>query len=109
MAVVNIPRSIGPDMTNDPSPSRAPHPAPLLRAAHSIGACAVRTLSLIARRRLHQPVENAGRMIRFADGSQAAVYRETVVSGTEPAAPVVLVVGFRLRHVRRAWAHRVFR
>ena len=46
--------------------------------------------------------------LRFADGTSARVYRETVVDGGPPADPCALVVGFRLRVVR-GWGHALFR
>jgi hypothetical protein len=38
--------------------------------------------------------------LRFADGTSARVYRETVVDQDATRDPCVLVVGFRLRVVR---------
>ena len=46
--------------------------------------------------------------LRFADGTSARVYRETVVAGRVPADPCILLVEFRLRAVR-GWGHAVFR
>jgi hypothetical protein len=46
--------------------------------------------------------------LRFADGTSARVYRETVVGRDAARDPCVLVVGFRLRAVR-GWGHAVFR
>ena len=71
--------------------------------------CAVRTATLLARGRIRQPRHNVGREIRFGDGTAAHVYRETVIVRPSPSDPAVLVVGFRLRRVRRPWAHAVFR
>ena len=53
---------------------------------------------MLAQRRLHQPRDHVGRVVRFADGSHARVYRETVAD-VAPADPCVLVVMFRLRGV----------
>jgi hypothetical protein len=64
---------------------------------------------MILRRRIHQPAENVGRRIRFADGTTAEVYRETVIDRPPPQLPVVLVVCFRLRGIRRGWGHALFR
>ncbi len=50
-----------------------------------------------------------GRRVTFADGSEAAVYRETVIDRPPPDEPAVLVVTFRLRAIRRSWAHVLFR
>jgi hypothetical protein len=46
--------------------------------------------------------------LRFADGTSASVYRETVVDGGPPTNPCAFVVGFRLRIVC-GWGHTVFR
>ena len=63
---------------------------------------------LLARRRIHLPSNHVGLRIRFADGTSAMVYRETVVEGVEPSEACSLVVQFRLRVVRGA-GHRAFR
>ena len=55
------------------------------------------TALLLARGRLHQPRRNVGRRLAFADGTQALVYRETVVDRPPLGEPVVLVVEFRMR------------
>jgi hypothetical protein len=47
-------------------------------------------------------------MLRFADGTSARVYRETVVDRDALRDVCVLVVAFRLRAVR-GWGHVVFR
>jgi hypothetical protein len=78
-------------------------------AARALAKCAVRTVILIAVRRLRQPPDHVGRACRFADGTTAVVYRETVADRPPPASPAVLVVSFRLRHVRSARAHALFR
>jgi hypothetical protein len=46
--------------------------------------------------------------LRFAEGSESVVYRETVVERRPPEDPCVLVVEFRLRGVRGR-AHALFR
>ena len=66
----------------------------------ALGRCAVRTAGLIATRRLHEPRTNVGRRVRWADGSTAAVYRETVADVTPTDTPTTLVVSFRPRGVR---------
>lgn len=71
--------------------------------------CGGSTSGLLARRRIHQPAGNVRRRISFADGTTASVYRETVIDGTPPAKPAVLVVGFRLRRIRSDRAHALFR
>jgi hypothetical protein len=65
-------------------------------------------LGLLARRRLRHPPEHVGRQLRFADGTAARVYRETVVDGRAIKEPCVLFVEFRLRAVR-GWGHAIFR
>jgi hypothetical protein len=62
---------------------------------------------LLLRRQTHIRRDDIGRVIAFADGTSAPVYRETVVDG-DPHDPCFLVVTFRLRLVR-GWGHRVFR
>lgn len=84
-------------------------PAGLVPALGALARCAARTARLTATGRLHQPVATVGRLVHFADGTSARVYRETLVDRPPPRAPAVLVVAFRLRRVRRGWAHRLFR
>lgn len=79
---------------------------PALRA---LGRCAARTAVLVAGRRLHQPARHVGRRLRFADGTTAVVYRETVVDRRPTVDPAVLVVGFKLRRISRERAHALFR
>jgi hypothetical protein len=59
-------------------------------------------------RRMHLPAERVGMGLRFADGTSARVFRETVVDRGPTADPCVLVVEFRLRAVRGR-GHAVFR
>lgn len=84
-------------------------PLPLPSAIRALGSCALRTGVLLARRRIHQPVEHVGMRFEFADATTAEAYRETVVDRPPPAAPAVLVVCFRLRRVRSDRAHALFR
>ena len=70
--------------------------------------CAATTARLLWRRRIHLPRGRVGMRLRFADGTSARVYRETVVGRDAARDPCVLVVGFRLRAVR-GWGHAVFR
>ncbi len=86
-----------------------PVPLPALSAGRGLLACGRRVVRLAATKRIHQPRHNVGRVIRFADGTSATVYRETLVDVTSVVEPVLLVVCFRLRHVHRPWAHAVFR
>ncbi|MDY7100823.1 MAG: hypothetical protein S0880_06510 [Actinomycetota bacterium] len=85
-------------------------PLPTTEAARALGSCAWRANLLLARGRLRQPTGYVGRRLTFADGTSSAVYRETAVDRpAPPAAPAVLVVAFRLRHVRSDRAHAAFR
>ncbi len=84
--------------------------APLRYGVAARGAirCVVSTVGLLRHRRIRLPSEHLGMCLRFADGTSARVYRETVVTGRVPADPCVLVVEFRLRVVR-GWGHALFR
>jgi hypothetical protein len=70
--------------------------------------CALSTASLLRQRRLHLPAAHVGMRLRFADGTSARVYRETVAGRGATADPCVLVVEFRLRAVRGR-GHAAFR
>ena len=78
------------------------HAGPLARATawRRVARCVARAGAMLARGEIHQPKENVGRVIRFADGSSGRVYRETTVERPVPLDPCVLVVAFRLRAVR---------
>jgi hypothetical protein len=86
-------------------------PLPGGAALRALAGCVVSTARLLWRRRVHLPAEQVGRRLRFADGSSARVYRETVVRRGAKAKgnPCVLVVEFRLRAVRGRRAHAAFR
>lgn len=86
----------------------APTPAPGRAAAAAVARSAVATAGMTLRRTLHQPRAIVGRVLCFADGTSARVYRVTVAEGAAQDAPCVLVVGFRLRRVR-GLGHAVFR
>jgi hypothetical protein len=77
-------------------------------ALRALTGCVASTARLLWRRRIHLPTEQVGRRLRFADGTSARVYRETVVARDATQDPCVLVVEFRLRAVR-GWAHAAFR
>jgi len=77
-------------------------------ALWALTGCVASTARLLWRRRVHLPTEQVGRRLRFADGTSARVYRETVVARDATQDPCVLVVEFRLRAVR-GWAHAAFR
>ncbi|SDJ86929.1 hypothetical protein SAMN05216282_101127 [Cryobacterium psychrotolerans] len=83
-------------------------PVAVWPAAKSLATCAVTTAVLLAQRRIHLPRAMAGRRIRFADGTTASVYRETVVDRGPTGDPAVLVVCFRLVVVRGR-GHALFR
>ena len=78
---------------------------PALRAL--IG-CAANTARLLRQRRIHLPTGHVGMRLRFADGTSAPVYRETIVDRGATADPCVLVVEFRLRAVHGR-GHAAFR
>ena len=77
-------------------------------ALRALAGCVVSTARLLWRRRVHLPTGQVGRRLRFADGTSARVYRETVVGRGATGDPCVLVVEFRLRAVRGR-AHAAFR
>jgi hypothetical protein len=82
-------------------------PLPYGAAAAAEVRCIASTVRLLARRRIHLRPEHVGMRLRFADGTSAPVYRETVVDRA-PADPCVLLVAFRLRLVRGG-GHALFR
>jgi hypothetical protein len=77
-------------------------------AARALAGCFAATARLIWRRRMHLPPQRVGMRLRFADGTSARVYRETIVDRGPTADPCVLVVEFRLRAVRGR-GHAAFR
>ena len=83
-------------------------PLAYLAALSAVTGCAASTARLLWRHRLHLPRGHVGMRLRFADGTSARVYRETVVDRHATGDPCVLVVGFRLRAVR-GWGHAAFR
>jgi hypothetical protein len=83
-------------------------PLPIPEAARSVLLCAARTVLLLARRQTHLPRQHVGKGVRFADGSSARVFRETVVD-TTPVNPCALVVEFRLRLIHGWRGHALFR
>ena len=90
----------------DPVAIDPQRPLPARTAWRAIARCAAMTAALLAGRRLHLPRGHVGMRLRFADGTSAPVYRETVVDRPPPREPCVLVVEFRLRAVRgrgHAW------
>lgn len=83
-------------------------PLGYLAALRAVIRCAANTARLLRRRRIHLPAGQVGMRLRFADGTSARVYRETVVDRGATADPCVLAVEFRLRAVR-GWGHAAFR
>jgi hypothetical protein len=83
-------------------------PLPRGVAARAVIRCIASTVELLARGRVRLPRQHLGMRLRFADGTSARVFRETVVDQGPTADPCVLVVEFRLRFVR-GWGHAIFR
>ncbi|HXZ73748.1 MAG TPA: hypothetical protein VEH31_23150, partial [Streptosporangiaceae bacterium] len=77
-------------------------------ALRAVICCAVNTARLLRQHQLHLPSAHVGMQLRFADGTSALVYRETVADRAATADACVLVVEFRLRAVRGR-GHAVFR
>ena len=69
-------------------------------ALRAMADCFANTMRLLMQRRLHLPRGRVGMRLRFADGTSARVYRETVVDRAPTLDPCVLIVEFRLRAVR---------
>jgi hypothetical protein len=90
------------------SPSFEQPPLKFRRAASAVLRCVLATGVLLAQRRIHHSGKHVGETLRFADGSSASVYRETIVQRHPTEAPAVLVVEFRLRWVRGR-GHALFR
>lgn len=86
--------------------STARAPLPHREVWPAIVRSVVATARMLRRRQLHQPRGNVGRVVTFADGSHARIYRETSV-GVVTRKPCVLMVSFRLRRVRGR-GHRAF-
>lgn len=82
-------------------------PAPRAKSWLAVAKCVGTSAAMLARRQVQLPAENVGRLLRFADGSTARVYRETAVARQPAMEPCVLVVTFTLRLVRGR-AHRFF-
>jgi hypothetical protein len=77
-------------------------------ALRALISCVATTARLLRQGRIHLPPGHVGMRLRFADGTSARVYRETVVDRGATRDPCVLVVEFRLRAVR-GFGHTVFR
>jgi hypothetical protein len=90
------------------APGNPEYPLPYGAAARAVIRCIGNSVALLVRRRLRHSPDHVGMTLRFADGTSARVYRETVVAGRVTTGPCVLFVAFRLRAVR-GWGHAVFR
>jgi hypothetical protein len=77
-------------------------------ALAALADCAATTARLLLQHRIHLPAQQVGRRVRFADGTSARVFRETVVDRGTTEDPCALVVEFRLRAVRGR-GHAAFR
>lgn len=77
-------------------------------AVGALAGCFVATARLVWQRRIHLPSQRVGMRLRFADGTSARVFRETVVDRGATMDPCVLVVEFRLRALRGR-GHAAFR
>jgi hypothetical protein len=77
-------------------------------AARALARCVACTFRLLRHDRIHLPAGHVGRRLRFADGTSARVYRDTIVDRGATQDPCVLVVEFRLRAVRGV-GHALFR
>jgi len=83
-------------------------PLPYAVAIPAVLRCVGSAVRLLAQQRIHLPSAHVGVRLRFANGTAARVYRETVVDSGAVAEPCVLVVEFRLRVVRGK-GHTLFR
>jgi len=81
-----------------------PYPA----ALRALARCVASTARLLRQHRLRLPARWVGTRLRFADGTSARVYRETVADRGATLDLCVLVVEFRLRAVRGP-GHAAFR
>ena len=82
-------------------------PLPWGTAAREVLRCAVTTVRLLLRRETHLRKRLVGTRLKFADGTSARVFRETVVDRAPADDPCLLVVQFRLRWLRGRW-HKLF-
>lgn len=83
-------------------------PLPRLTVLLALARCCASTVRLLQQGRLHLPARRVGMVLRFADGTSARVFRETVADRGTTLDPCVIVVEFRLRAVR-GWGHAAFR
>lgn len=73
----------------------------------AVARCFASSVAMLWRGDVRFPRRNVGRVLRFADGTSARVYRETIGSRV-PADPCFLAVRFRLRAVHGR-GHPLFR
>jgi hypothetical protein len=102
-----VPPPDGPEVQPEGAVTEQP-PLAYRTALRALIGCAARTGRLLWQPRIHLPAGYVGTRLRFADGSEARVYRETVADRGATKDSCVLVVEFRLRAVR-GWGHAVFR
>jgi hypothetical protein len=82
-------------------------PLPRRAAARALGRSVATTVRLLLTRKTHLPRNCVGTALRFADGSTARVFRETIVDDVSTDDPCLLVVKFKLRLLRGRW-HKLF-
>lgn len=82
-------------------------PLPPRTAWLAVARCVAASFPMLLRKHVRLPRGEVGRVVRFADGTEGRVYRETV-SDRIPRDPCFLAVSFRLRGVRGR-GHAVFR
>ncbi|HEY7106676.1 MAG TPA: hypothetical protein VH986_09760 [Acidimicrobiia bacterium] len=86
----------------------APTPLPRAVAARAVASYVAGSARLLAAHRVRQPRTHVDRVLTFADGSRARVYRETIVVDAPREARCTLFVRFTLRWVRGV-GHAAFR
>ncbi len=79
-----------PQVTPAATPSQVVRPA---------AKCALRTVRLLARHRLHLRSDRVGREFHLPDGRRYEVFRESMCDGPAGERPVTLAVWFHLRGV----------
>lgn len=83
-------------------------PLPKVIAFAAVARSVATTARLLAQRCIHHRQGKVGNHLRFADGTEGRVYRETVVDRAAVTEPCVLVVAFRLYGVHGR-GHTLFR
>jgi hypothetical protein len=69
-------------------------PLPTKSVLRALARCVATTAVLLTQRRIHLPDQHIGMRLRFADGTSAGVYRETVIDRVATQDPCVLMVEF---------------